>query len=166
MELVVDRFKQAADHTLGRLMVQKPLPRPGTSNSDINVLYIPREFLCFTLEDIYRPVKVMGQTRIPAGRYEIKLRPEGGKYQKYVMRFGEWQKPGMLHITNVPNFEWILIHPGNTMKDTEGCLLVGDAYDGGAVLRSVEAYQRIYDLVSSKLLDGEKVYITYEDNDR
>src|SRR5689334_6988148 len=109
MELIVDRFKLTSDHTLGRLLYHGGL----VSSEPI------ARFLCFTLEDVYRAVKVPGETRIPAGRYEIKLRPEGGKYGKYVDRFGEWQKPGMLHVTNVPNFEWILIHPGNSIKDTE-----------------------------------------------
>lgn len=166
MELIVDRFKLTPDHTLGRL-IEERMPLKPTADSDINVLCPNVKFLCFTLEDIYRPVKVMGQTRIPAGRYEIKLRPEGGKYAKYYDRFGEWQKPGMLHITNVPNFEWILIHPGNSVRDTEGCLLVGDGYDAAGVLEgSRDAYERIYKLISARLIAGERVFITYEDNDR
>jgi hypothetical protein len=123
--------------------------------------------LCFTLEDIFRRVKVPGETRIPAGRYEIKLRTEGLKYQKYLARFGEWQKPGMLWITNVPNFEWILIHPVADAKDTEGCLGVGDGYlPEGTMAASSVAYERIYKLISARLLAGEKVFITFEDNDR
>lgn len=153
MELIVDRFKLTSDHTLGRLLEESFTRR--------------RWFHCFTLEDVYRAVKVPGSTRIPAGRYEIKLRPEGGKYAKYLERFGEWQKPGMLHVRDVPGFEWILIHPGNSVKDTEGCLLVGDGYASPGVLEeSRAAYERIYKLVSERLRSGEKVFITYEDNDR
>lgn len=161
MELIVDRFKQGADHTLGRL-----LDRVGQSVPYGFKNYVDH-FLCFTLEDIYRPVKVPGETRIRAGRYEIKLRAEGGKYEKYLARFGEWQKPGMLWVTNVPEFEWILFHPGATHKDTEGCTIVGDGYlPEGTLAQSSVAYERVYKLISARLLAGEKVFVTYEDNDR
>lgn len=157
MELIVDRFKAAPTHTLGRLLWC------AGGNSRLR----DASFMCFTLEDVYRQVKVPGQTRIGAGRYEMKLRPEGPKYEKYLKRFGAWQQPGMLHVTNVPNFEWILFHPGATDVDTDGCTVVGDGYlPEGTVLQSSTAYERIYKLISARLLAGEKVYITYEDNDR
>lgn len=149
MELVVDRFYRSAGYTLGKFSAAK-------------------QFLCFTLEDPYSPVKVAGQTRIPAGRYEMVLRPEGTKYQKYLTKFGDWQRPGMLYIKNVPGFEWILIHPGNTAKDTEGCLLVGDqpSYLSGSITNSASVYRTIYTEISEVIKRNERVFIEYQDNDR
>lgn len=152
INLAVLRLKQGPNYTRGMLV-------QGLDYDAFN-------FLCDTLEDVHRDVKVPGETRIPAGVYELRLRAEGGKYKKYLDRFGEWQRPGMLHVTNVPGFEWILIHPGNTPKDTEGCLLVGDGYDAGAVMQSVAAYERIYKHIVEYMNNGERVWITYVDADR
>ena len=84
-----------------------------------------KEFLCYTLEDEYRQSKIYGETRIPAKQYYVELRKEGGYNEKYKKRFADIHE-GMLHITNVPNFNWILIHCGNTDDNTDGCILVGD----------------------------------------
>ena len=82
-----------------------------------------RKFLCYTLEDEYRKDKVKGETRIPAGTYDIILRKVGSFHTKYSEKFKDMHK-GMLWVKDVPNFEYILIHIGNTDEDTSGCLLV------------------------------------------
>ena len=51
-----------------------------------------KKFLCYTLEDEKRDEKVMGETRIPEGTYEIKLRTVGGFHQKYTKRFGSMHR--------------------------------------------------------------------------
>jgi hypothetical protein len=75
----------------------------------------------------------------------------------------------MLHIQDVPKFEFILIHCGNTDEDTEGCLLVGSQAltEPGdmRVTQSVAAYQRLYQRVLSAALGGN-LSISFEDNDR
>lgn len=162
MQLITDRFAHSSTHTLGRLMQRYDQSVPYGYKTYID------KFWCFTLEDPWQATKIQGNTRIPAGKYEIVLRPEGGKYRQYLDRFGEWQKPGMLWIKDVPGFDWILIHPGNTPKDTEGCLLVGRGYDyrNGSITDSVDAYVDIYSKISKALQAGEKVTIEYQDNDR
>jgi hypothetical protein len=168
MRLVVDRFYSTREFTLGKLSL---VPKDN-ENAIIEVrgkmISPPGIFLCFTLEDPYQDQKIMGHTRIPEGTYEMVLRPEGGKYQKYLTKLGDWQRPGMLHIKNVPGFEWILVHPGNTTKDTEGCLLVGYGADQmtGTITTSTLAYTNIYKMIANVLVSGDKVSITYEDNDR
>ena len=125
-----------------------------------------RKFLCYTLEDEYRTKKVMQETRIPAGTYEIKYRKEGGHHKKYTQRYPDIHR-GMLHVTNVPNFKWILIHVGNTDEHTAGCLLLGDTQENnqiktnGFVGKSSQAYVRVYDYIAKALDMGEKVTITY-----
>ena len=70
----------------------------------------------------------------------------------------------MLWVRNVPGFEYILIHIGNTDEHTAGCLLVGNAADmKGTIGKSTYAYQHIYPKISNELLDGREVWITYED---
>lgn len=154
MQLEVIRFSSAKDSTLGLLF---------------NVTDEKREFLCYTLEDEYREEKVMHETRIPSGTYEITLRTVGGFHAKYSERFPAIHK-GMLWIRDVPGFEWILIHCGNDDDDTSGCLLLGDTQtenvkSDGFVGSSTNAYKRIYPMVANAIEDGECVEITYIDFD-
>lgn len=154
MKLEVLRYSSQKDSTLGALF--------DITNGD-------RKFLCYTLEDEYREVKVMHETRIPAGTYEITLRNFGGFHTKYSKRFPEIHK-GMLWIRNVPGFEYILLHCGNDDDDTSGCLLVGDTQTNnitsdGFVGSSINAYKRIYPDIARSIEAGEKVEITYTDFD-
>jgi len=127
------------------------------------------KFLAYTLEDERRDEKVMSETRIPAGTYEVKLRTEGGHHNKYSSRYGSMHK-GMLWLQDVPNFKWILIHCGNTDEHTAGCLLVGDSQENnqikenGFIGSSSNAYKRIYPSIA-EAIENEKVTIEYIDID-
>ena len=129
-----------------------------------------RKFLCYTLEDEYRDVKKYGETRVPAGTYKITLRKVGGFHSRYTKKYGEMHK-GMLWVRDVPNFEYILIHTGNTDEHTAGCLLLGDTqqtnfeWSDGFVGRSAIAYKRVYRKIAAALVAGEEVTITYTDFD-
>ena len=129
-----------------------------------------RKFLCYTLEDEYREEKIMGETRIPAGNYEVVLRKSGGFHNKYVKRYGEMHR-GMLHIIYVPGCEYILIHTGNTDEHTAGCLLVGDTQTNNQIAKdgfigsSGQAYKRIYPKIAEAIENGECVIIEYIDYD-
>lgn len=141
-----------------------------TKEDTLGKMYIDGKLSSFTLEDEARTVKVFGETRIPAGTYEIKLRKEGGFHQRYLKRYGPDFHKGMLHLQDVPNFKWILIHVGNDDDDTAGCLLVGNTgmvnVDGKSTLRSSrDAYERIYPIIAGALEAGETVKITITDND-
>lgn len=123
-----------------------------------------REFLCYVLEDEAREVKVPGETCIPAGTYEVTLRTEGGFHQRYAQQYPDIHK-GMLWLRNVPNFEYILIHCGNTDDDTAGCLLVGDGSsqnitEDGQLQASRNAYRRIYPPLANALANGERIALT------
>ena len=129
-----------------------------------------RKFLCYSLEDEYRDEKVMHETRVPAGTYNIKLRTVGGFNARYEKTYGFFHK-GMLHVQDVPGFEYILIHTGNTDEHTSGCLIVGDSQENnqlmknGFIGKSVQAYKRIYTPIAEALENGEEVTITYVDYD-
>jgi hypothetical protein len=129
-----------------------------------------RKFLAYTLEDEYRETKEKGETRIPAGTYKIKLRKEGGFHGRYTTKYGSMHK-GMLHVQDVPGFDYILIHTGNTDEHTDGCLLVGNTQTenigtkDGFIGASGDAYKRIYPPIAKALEDGEEVEIKYVDFD-
>lgn len=96
----------------------------------IGLLFVDGDFLCFTLEDRIRSVvKVAGSTAIPLGTYEV--------VQSFSPKFGII----LPEVREVPGFQGIRIHAGNTAADTEGCILVGMGWDGvsDTILRSKAA---------------------------
>jgi hypothetical protein len=122
-------------------------------------------FRCYTLEDSLRKVKIPKITAIPQGVYQIALRTVGRIHQNYLRRFGQDAHKGTLELQNVPNFQFILIHIGNTESDTDGCILVGSKYvknnaTGQYSLQdSTSAYTKLYKLVLDALLSNQKVMI-------
>ena len=130
------------------------------------MLFIDGLFECYTLEDQYQAVKVMHETCIPEGTYDIKFRKTGGFHAKYSERYKNAHY-GMLHIQDVPNFTYILIHTGNTDEHTSGCLIVGETQQDlevskdGFIGSSTVAYKKMYSKVASQLLQGKDVTIEY-----
>ena len=130
------------------------------------MLFIDGIFECYTLEDQYQAVKVMHETCISEGTYDIKFRTVGGFHEKYKKRYGN-DHYGMLHLQDVPNFTYILIHAGNTDEHTSGCLIVGetqqdlDISDDGFIGHSGKAYLKLYNKVAKQLLQGKDVAIEY-----
>ena len=130
-----------------------------------------RKFLCYTVEDEYRATKVMHETRIPAGVYQLTLRSEGGFHSRYISKYGaDWHR-GMIYVNNVAGFEYILWHTGNTDESTSGCLILGDSQTSnlvqadGFVGSSVNSYKKVYPIVRDAILSGEKVLVKYVDFD-
>ena len=121
--------------------------------STIGDLTIDDQWHAYTLEDVVRPdgVKIPGKTAIPAGRYEVVIDPS--------VRF----KRAMPHILNVPLFEGIRIHAGNTAEDTEGCPLLGLTKAKDFVGRSRDAFNTFMPLLEQGLRAG-KVWITIENS--
>ena len=130
------------------------------------LLFIDGIFECYTLEDQYQAVKVMHETCIPEGTYDIKFRKEGGFHSKYSARYKN-SHYGMLHLQDVPNFTYILIHSGNTDEHTSGCLIVGETQQDldlgkdGFIGHSGTAYKKMYAKVAGQLLQGKDVTIEY-----
>jgi hypothetical protein len=138
MKIRVERFEFGKDYTLSRV-------------------YLDGKFECYAIEDEIREVKVKGETAVPYGKYEVGMRYS----PKFTPRTGH----DMIWVKNVPNFQWILIHTGNTEKDTDGCLIVGTkvGYLNGvrAVLASKIAYDKFYPQVLAAMDAGQKVTIEY-----
>lgn len=95
--------------------------RQSVRGATIGKLYIDGVYVCCTLEDEVREIegrpvtdwKIKGKTAIPQGHYKVTT--------EYSKRFG----PDTLTIHDVPGFEFIRMHAGNTTEDTEGCPLLG-----------------------------------------
>jgi hypothetical protein len=130
-----------------------------TKRSTIGELTVNGMFECFILEDKDRglqqnmPVselmekKIRTKTAIPAGRYEI------------VVSFSNRFQKMLPLLLDVPAFEGIRIHPGNTDSDTEGCLLPGKNKSPDMVSSSRLAFTALFDKIK-EAVQREKIFIT------
>lgn len=143
------------------------------NDSTLSHLYMGGEFKCFILEDQVRDgEKVYGETAIPFGTFEAKLRKEGGFHNRYTRRFADdpvINHIGMIHLQDVPNFTYIQLHPGNTDEDTKGCPMTGldprkrpDGKNNYNVGRATDAYRLVYPALSKELDQGGKVLFHFE----
>lgn len=130
------------------------------SEYTIGSMYINGEYFCDTLEDKVRDLnkdgdlndkgegKVYAQTAIPYGEYEIVVK-HSPKFDRILPR-----------LLNVPHFEGILIHRGNTAKDSAGCILIGENRIKGKVVNSTKYEERLTALCLVAQLKGEEICIT------
>lgn len=133
----------------------------------IGRLYIDGQYFCDTIEDADRglrqdlPLSVnmakkrRGVTAIPVGRYRVTLGVKSPKYSK--KKQYDFTRGYMPRLVNVPAFDGILIHIGNTAADSEGCILVGRNTKVGMVLESTKTFKDLYARLKSAT--GE-IYIT------
>lgn len=128
------------------------LKRTASANGfTIGELYVDGIFECFTCEDIVRPdgeAKVYGKTAIPHGEYSVEI-----TFSPHFQR----QLPLLL---NVPGFEGIRIHPGNTAADTDGCILPGVVKTSTGVGRSVEAFGQLFGKLTKAKYNQSPITIT------
>lgn len=150
-----------------RVVVTRYSERGGAS---LSIVTVNGKTECFFLEPgHYKPgSKVKGITRVAAGVYKLGLRTVGGFHQRYTKKFPDFHQ-GMLHVQGVYNFQWILIHVGNYLRNTRGCSLTGTApmADGhrNAVSSSTTAYKKFYKRVIEHVKAG-MCTIQYIDGDR
>lgn len=130
-----------------------------TERSTIGRLYFQNNVMCFTLEDRIRKLqdekglfhpewKVRAHTAIPAGRYKL-LVNHSPKFNKLLPL-----------VLNVPLFEGIRWHPGNTDHDTEGCLLLGETRGDDRIMGSVNAFDLVFPVVRAACGAGP-VWVEY-----
>ena len=151
MELLVDRKWKKQSYTISNL-------------------YINGEWFCNCLEDadrgldnsmsedMIRTLKKPSITAIPRGTYEITLDVVSPKYSK-VQFYKDVCNGKVPRLKNVKGFDGILIHAGNTDKDSSGCLLVGQNKVKGQVVNSKETFKQLYKLLQDGKSRGEKIVI-------
>lgn len=120
----------------------------------IGKLYIDDVYFCDTIEDTVRDLnkngkfdngekKIHSKTAIPYGTYEIKW-TYSPRFKKYTPQ-----------LMNVPSFEGIRIHAGNTSADTEGCLILGKNKQVGKVLNSRDTINKFYPIIKEACSSGK-----------
>lgn len=103
-----------------------------TDTSVIGELLVDGIFECYTLEDAERPVKIKGETAIPKGTYRVIIN-ESNRFKRLLPL-----------LIDVPNFEGVRIHSGNSNHDTEGCILVGQTRNKNYIGQSRKAFDKLF----------------------
>lgn len=153
------------------------LKRIYTNNQyTIGHLYVDGTYVCDSIEDADRGLKdsmtldeirakkIKDKTAIPQGNYKVTMNVISPRFskKKYYKDFCGGRLP---RITSVKGFDGVLIHIGNTDKDSSGCLIVGYNKEKGKVLNSKEAFEKLYRMLDSANRNGEKIdikiYSTY-----
>lgn len=125
MELTLNRTIQNPLYTIGKL-------------------FINGEYFCDTLEDAVREIKIMHETCIPEGNYEI------------ILNYSKKFKKIMPLLLNIPNFSGIRIHSGNNINHTSGCILVGYNTKEGQLTESHDTFIAFFDILNQT---KEKIFI-------
>lgn len=142
MKLLLKRFRFLENTTIGRL-------------------YVDDEFFCYTCEDKDRglktsmslvdikKIKVKDETCIPYTDkvfYPITLKEQSPKYSNFEKyKWARFCNGYLPRVQNVPGYDGVLIHVGNTNKDTSGCILVGDCITTNGVGSSTVCFKRLYE---------------------
>lgn len=152
MEIVLKRLYKKEDYTIGKL-------------------YVNGKYFCDTLEDKVRDLnkdgdlndngegKVPGKTAIPYGRYKVVTNicsPKYAKRSSYI-----WCGGYLPRLLDVPHFDGILIHAGNSESHTSGCILVGENKVKGVVSNSMATLRKLYTELKFVPV-GEEIWITIE----
>ena len=119
-----------------------------TPEYTIGRLYIDEKFFCHTLEDAVREEKIADKTAIPEGTYQV-----------IVNRSPKFKRDLPL-LLDVPYFEGIRIHRGNTAKDTSGCILVGENKVKGKVINSTKYETLLTAILKREMQSGSNISIT------
>lgn len=131
-------------------------------NTSLGLLYLGKQFFCYTLEDTHRDEKVPAGTRIPEGRYPLSFNPTlTDLTKKYRSRFSWFDYH--IEINNIPNYDLVYLHIGNSHQDTRGCILLADGVNTGSsekmVTHSQRAFERFYKAVYPKISSQENLEI-------
>ena len=152
MKLTVLRYSDDGDSTLG-------------------LLFIDGDFFCYTLEDEHRDSKVMKETRIDAGVFQLAIQENNTPMTMRYKQKHSWFR-NHIEITGLPRHSSVYIHIGNKDEHTAGCLLVGDLannnqFDDGKITSSTMAFKRLYERIypyversecSIEIIDFDRLY--------
>lgn len=142
MKLTVKRIAKKPTYTIGKL-------------------YIDGVYFCDTVEDtdrglfqgqsldLIKKIKIPNKTAIPTGTYKLTLNVVSPKYSKKAI-YQEICKGRVPRLLDVPGYEGVLIHIGNSADDSSGCILVGQNKVVGKVINSTETFRKLYNKIKGQ----------------
>ena len=148
MELLLERIARRDTYTIGHLSIDGKRFCDTCEDTDRGL----RQDLPLSVN---QAKKRRGITAIPVGRYRVTLDVKSPKYSK--KKQYDFCKGFVPRLINVPAFDGILIHIGNTAADSEGCILVGRNTKVGMVLESTKTFKALYEVLRKAT---DPIYIT------
>lgn len=148
MELLLERIARRDTYTIGHLSIDGKRFCDTCEDTDRGL----RQNLPLSVN---QAKKRRGITAIPVGRYRVTLDVKSPKYSK--KKQYDFCQGFVPQLINVPAFEGILIHIGNTAADSEGCILVGRNTKVGMVLESTKTFKALYEVLRKAT---DPIYIT------
>jgi hypothetical protein len=175
LELILHRRFLGGDYTVGSLYLSPdPFPQGKRVDSqqtetDLQSTVLPpplwggvggEVYFCDTLEDVDRgltqstpldeifKIKLSHETAIPTGVYKV------------IVTLSPAKKRMLPRLLDVPGFNGVLIHRGNTKHDSSGCILVGENKVKGRVIHSTYYEQRLVEILCEAQSRGEEIKIT------
>ena len=142
MKLIVKRIAKKPTYTIGKL-------------------YIDGVYFCDTVEDtdrglfqgqsldLIKKIKIPNKTAIPTGTYKLTLNVVSPKYSKKAI-YQEICKGRVPRLLDVPGYDGVLIHIGNSADDSSGCILVGQNKVVGKVINSTETFRKLYNKIKGQ----------------
>lgn len=170
LNVIVNRYLFNENWTISRFFFD------GNFKYKNNLYQFNNQLMGYGIEDEIRKVKVMHETAIPAGTYKLSL-TQSPKFSKsyYINSEGlimpasdrdsiaaalEFAQPHpLVTINEVTNFSRVLIHWGNTDRDTSGCYLVGSGVGKGTIIKSRAKYEEIYPILYRAIKSEAKCQI-------
>lgn len=157
IELILDRVAKRESYTIGHLYI---IDKNGKEVK-----------FCDTLEDTDRGLtsrmglleirdkKVFGETAIPTGTYDIDMKSPSPRFgaQPFYKKVCSGRVP---RLVDVPGYQGVLIHVGNTARNTHGCILVGENKRKGEVINSKETFIKLYNYLKKASSGGDRITIT------
>lgn len=153
MKILVDRKWKKEDYTIGKLYVDGVFFSNTLEDKDRSLTS------SMSLEEIKKSKKA-GETAIPTGTYKVRMDIVSPKYSKSSWYVKNYNGARMPRLKDVPGYDGVLIHAGNTAKDTEGCILVGKNDVKGMVTKSKDYFLKLYNIMYTAYKKGENIEIT------
>lgn len=131
------------------------------STYTIGKLYIDGVYFCDTIEDTDRglyqgqsletikKIKVYAKTAIPRGTYKVTLNVVSPKFSQKKI-YQDICKGKVPRLLDVPGYEGVLIHIGNSAEGSAGCILVGENKIVGRVINSTETFRKLYNKIKGQ----------------
>lgn len=150
MKLTIKRIAKKPTYTIGKL-------------------YIDGVYFCDTVEDtdrglfqgqsldLIKKIKIPNKTAIPTGTYKLTLNVISPKYSKKAI-YQEICKGRVPRLLDVPGYDGVLIHIGNSADDSSGCILVGQNKVVGKVINSTETFRKLYNKIKGQKDLTIKIY--------
>lgn len=153
MKILIDRKWKKEDYTIGKLYVDGVFFSNTLEDRDRGLTST------MSIEEIKKKKKA-GDTAIPTGTYKVRMDIPSPRFSKSNWYIKNCNGAKMPRLKDVPGYDGVLVHCGNTAKDTEGCILVGKNDVKGMVTKSKDYFLKLYNIMYIAYKKGESIEIT------